>query len=131
VGLIYIDSCVVIYFVERHPVFYSAVRAALAAITRGEIAISPLVQAECLVSPMRRGDEVLERRYVNFFRRVTILSFADSVFLEAARILVRHGPKLPDALHLACARHHACSALWTADNRLAAAGGQLVKVLTP
>jgi uncharacterized protein len=129
VGLIYADTCIAIYFVERHPVYYPVVRAALAATARAGIAISPLVQAECLVSPMRRGNDVLVRRYDNFFRRVTILSFADSVFLQAARIRASHGLKLPDALHLACAQHHGCSAFWTNDRRFAAAGGSFVVTL--
>ena len=130
-GLIYADSCIVIYFVERHPAFHSLVPAAFASISPAEIAISPLVQAECLVSPMRRGDTALERRFDSFFRRVTILSFTDSAFIDAARIRARHGLKLPDALHLACAQHHGCAELWTNDQRLSAAGGNLVKVLSP
>lgn len=129
--MIYLDTCVVIYFVERHPVFYASARAAISAEAGAPLAISPLVQAECLVSPIRRGDIALERRFGALFRRMTVLGFADSVFLDAARLRARHALKLPDALHLACAQHHGCSAFWTNDQRLSAAGGDLVKVLTP
>lgn len=129
--MIYLDTCVVIYFVERHPIFYPSALAAIRAETGARLAISPLVQAECLVSPMRRGDIALERRFGALFRRMTVLGFPDSVFLDAARLRARHALKLPDALHLACAQHHGCSAFWTNDQRLGAAGGDLVKVLSP
>lgn len=129
--MIYLDTCLVVYFVERHPTFYAHGRAAMKAEAGAPLAISPLVQAECLVSPMRRGDAALERRYSTLFRRMTILGFADSIFLDAARLRARHGLKLPDALHLACAKHHGCSAFWTNDQRFSAAGGDLVKVLSP
>lgn len=129
--MIYLDTCVVIYFVERHPAFYASARAAIRARADAPLAISALVQAECLVAPMRRGDVALERRFDALFRRMTVLGFADPVFLDAARLRARHALNLPDALHLACAQYHGCSAFWTNDERLSAAGGDFVKVLTP
>ncbi len=129
--MIYIDSCIAIYFIERHPKFYAAVRAAALAMPVASLVISPLVQAECLVSPLRRGNIVLQRRFENLFRRTRILSICDSIFIDAAHLRARHGLKLPDALHLACAQHHGCTELWTNDHRFGAAGGDFVKVLTP
>jgi predicted nucleic acid-binding protein len=38
--------------------------------------------------------------------------------LQAARLRARFALRMPDALHLACAQHHRCAALWTNDGRL-------------
>ncbi|MBC7648600.1 MAG: type II toxin-antitoxin system VapC family toxin, partial [Vitreoscilla sp.] len=54
-----------------------------------------------------------------------------TIFLQAAMLRARFGLKTPDALHLACAQHHGCTALWTNDERLAQAGHGLARsVLT-
>jgi len=45
----------------------------------------------------------------------------DPVYLHAARLRAHFGLRTPDALHLACAQHHGCDALWTNDDRLAQA----------
>jgi uncharacterized protein len=61
VGLIYVDSCVLIYGVERHPTFGPK---AIAAFENpdvvGRLAISALVKAECLVGPFKRQQASLE-----------------------------------------------------------------------
>jgi predicted nucleic acid-binding protein len=129
--LIYIDSCIFIYFVERHSRFYETVRGAALAASGDDLVISPLVQAECLVSPLRRNDTVLARRFRSLFRRTRSLDLTEAVFLEAAEVRARGGLKLPDALHLACARHHGCTELWTNDHRFGAAGAGIVRALTP
>jgi predicted nucleic acid-binding protein len=82
-------------------------------------AISPLVQMECLVGPIRRGDAVLQREYLDAFAGLEALGMPEPVFVQAAELRARFGLKTPDALHLACAQHHRCEALWTNDNRLA------------
>jgi hypothetical protein len=60
VGLIYLDSCLVIYLVERHPDWLNALRNAISVENDARFAISPLVKTECLTGPMRRGDIPLE-----------------------------------------------------------------------
>jgi uncharacterized protein len=130
VGLIYLDSCVVIYAFERHPLYASRVLAALVEAKSEGFAISPLVKLECLVGPMRTGNLVLQRYYEEGLSRFVSLPLSDEVFLQAAELRARFGLKTPDALHLAAAQHHACDALWTNDDRLAhAAHGLAVNVL--
>ena len=43
----------------------------------------------------------------------------------------RFGLRTPDALHLACAQHHRCEALWTNDDRLASASHGLARNILP
>jgi len=130
VGLIYVDACLLIYAFEDHPRHGAAVRERLAAAAADSLAISPLVQLECLVGPMRAGNLVLQRYYEDGLRQLVNLPLPEAVFLQAARARAQFGLKTPDAIHLAAAQHHRCAALWTNDDRLAqAAHGLAVNVL--
>lgn len=98
--MIYLDSCVVIYLVEKHPVFYAPLDLRFRQHAAVGFAISPLVMLECLVGPLKQGDTVLQER---FFTTVTLLPCDETVFREAAQLRVRFGVKTPDALHLSVA----------------------------
>ncbi|BAP88388.1 uncharacterized protein E1O_12570 [Burkholderiales bacterium GJ-E10] len=128
-GLIYLDSCLVIYAFENHPQWGEPVRAALARAPE-RFAISPLVTLECLVAPMRSGNLTLQRYYEQGLQQFEILPMPEGVYAQAALLRARWGLKTPDALHLSTAVRHGCTALWTADNRLQrAAHGLAVNVL--
>ena len=120
-GLIYLDACLVIYLVERHPAWGESVAAAIARESEARFGISPLVKCECLVGAFQRGDPVLERFYLEMFAQLLPLDMPEAVYLQAAALRARFKLRTPDALHLACAQHHGCEALWTNDNRLAQA----------
>lgn len=129
-GLIYLDTCLLIYAFERHPVFAEAVLSRLEQVAPERLAISPLVKFECLVAPMRDGNLVLQRYYEQGLEQFVQLPMPEQVFLQGAQLRARFGLKTPDALHLAAAQHHGCEALWTHDQRLAAAShGLAVNVL--
>jgi predicted nucleic acid-binding protein len=130
VGLIYLDSCVVIYLVERHPNWGDAVTRAMKTVPEARFGISPLVKCECLVGPLKRGDPVLEQTYLDLFERLLSLEMPDSVYLRAAQLRARFGIRTPDALHLASAQYHGCDSLWTNDDRLVhASHGLSVNIL--
>ena len=129
-GLIYLDACLLIYAIEEHPVWADKVRAALKSESDARFAISPLIKLECLVKPLKISDIALQRRYEAGFNELVQLPMTETIFLQAAMLRARFTLKTPDALHLACAQHHGCTALWTNDDRLAAAGhGLAVNVL--
>ena len=131
-GLIYLDTCLLIYATERDPVFGERTLAALAAKPDARFAISPLVKLECLVKPIKNGDLVLQRHYEAATAQLVQLLFPEEVFLAAAQLRARFNLRTSDALHLACAQHHRCDALWTNDDRLAEAGHGLARnVLRP
>ncbi len=121
-GLIYLDACLLIYAIERDPVFGKRTLAALASRPAGAFAISPLTKLECLVKSLKNGDLVLQQYYEAALEQLVQLPMTEPVFLQAAQLRARFGLKTPDALHLACAQHHGCEALWTNDERLAMAG---------
>ena len=118
-GLIYLDTCLVIYLVERHPQWGRSVADAVASEVDARFGLSPLVKSECLVGPIKRGDPVLRRAYEEVFSLFVSLEMPEAVYLQAAELRARFNIKTPDALHLACAQHHRCDALWTNDDRLA------------
>jgi predicted nucleic acid-binding protein len=119
VGLIYLDACLVIYLTENHPRWGSRVRSVMTASPDARFGISPLVKCECLVGPIKRADAVLERAYLELFGLFVPMAMPEPVYLLAAQLRARFGLKTPDALHLSCAQHHRCDALWTNDNRMA------------
>jgi uncharacterized protein len=118
VGLIYFDACMVIYLVERHPRWRDSVVEAMRRVADARFGISPLVKCECLVGPIKRGDAILRESYLAFFDSFVQLALPEAVYLRAAELRGRFGLRTPDALHLACAEHHRCDALWTNDDRL-------------
>ena len=117
-GLIYLDACLLIYLAERHTRWGELVGSAMRKASEARFGISPLVKCECLVGPIKRGDPVLERAYLELFEQFAALTMAEAVYLQAAPLRARFGLKTPDALHLACAQDHRCDALWTNDDRL-------------
>ena len=124
-GLIYFDSCLLTYLVEQDPTRGTAVVAAIAAHADAVFAISSLVRLECRARPLRDADVALLRRYESTFAQMTTLPMDEPVFEDAAHLRARFGLRTPDALHLACAKRHGCTALWTNDARLGRAGAGL------
>jgi predicted nucleic acid-binding protein len=116
--LIYLDACLVIYLIECHARWGEPVADAIARAEEARFGISPLVKCECLVGPTKRGDPVLQRAYADLFEQFAPLDMPEAVYLQAAQLRGHFGLRTPDALHLACAQHHRCDALWTNDDRL-------------
>ena len=116
--MIYLDSCLVIYLVEKNKSYYHQVKSAIAS-ADAAIVSSPLVKMECLVGAFKRQDLQLQAEFKEFFESVINLALTDEVFTLAAKKRAEYRVKTPDALHLATAEYHGCSAFWTNDNRLA------------
>jgi uncharacterized protein len=129
-GLIYLDSCIVIYLVESHPLWAEVIQKRMAQEQPDAFAISPLVKLECLVKPLQTGDVVLQKRYESVFEQLNLLLLGDDVFLQAAQLRSRFGLKTPDALHLACAQANECRSIWTNDDRLARASHGLARFIS-
>ena len=119
-GLIYLDTCLVIYLVEAHRDLGPKV-SELVDDPESSFAISPLVRMECLVAPLKNNDEPLLSRYETVLGKFHNLPVSEDAFVAAARLRAEHGLRTPDALHLAVARTGGCDAFWTNDDRLAKA----------
>lgn len=128
---LYLDACVVIYYIERHPVHFDAIATRLDEL-RTQAVVSELCRLECLVKPMRENNIELLQRYDIFFRANNLLAtpFSRTVFQLATELRAIHGLKTPDALHLAAAISSGCDEFWTNDYRLEKAADGRVDILT-
>lgn len=125
---IYLDTCIVIYIVERHSIYSSKIEALIDNFSNGVLCFSPLVRLECLVMPFRTNDSPLEKLYEAFFKAQKLLTMPTGVFDRAAKLRADFPTmKTPDALHLAAAVYHNCDEFWTNDNRLDKVAPNLVK----
>jgi len=115
--VIYLDSCLLIYPIEGEARWKNEVEREMATAV-APFCISPMVKCECLVGPSRDADVRLRQRYLALFDQFPSLPLPEAVYLRAAELRGRYGLRTPDALHLACAQHHECRALWTNDARL-------------
>lgn len=130
---IYLDACIVIYFVEKHAVYAEKIEGLINSLgVNDTLCYSPLIKLECFVKPLRTNDTALKDHYETFFRAQEMLEITVGCFDEAARLRADFNSlKTPDALHLATALHHNCDEFWTNDNRLNIIAPSLVKnVLT-
>ncbi|MGH8547184.1 MAG: type II toxin-antitoxin system VapC family toxin [Methylococcales bacterium] len=116
--LIYLDSCLVIYFIDEHPRFGLVINHAMESHLKMRFCISPLVELECLVMPLRQRNQALIKRYEMFFEDYVCLEINACIYRKAAELRARQRLKTPDALHLATAQSHGCAAIWTNDERL-------------
>ena len=117
--MIYLDTCLVIYWVENHSVFAPQISQRIIASSEQSFAISPLVITEALVMPYRKQNKALTSKFEAFFASCQMLLLPEEIFYQAARLRANHiGLKTPDTLHLATAQHHQCEHFWTNDDRL-------------
>lgn len=127
---IYLDSCIVIYLVEEHDIYAAQIRRAIAALPDARFCISPLVELECLVGPLKLADTSLQAQYEQFFADLYRLTMPDEVYRMAARLRATSNLRTPDAIHIAVAQQHGCSQLWTNDGRLTKAAPALAVNIT-
>lgn len=134
--IVCLDANIVIYYVERDPVWEPKVAARLKALAAAgdTLAVSDLARAECLVGPLKNGDAAVLTDYQQFFSSPTVqmLPLTAAVCERAAEIRVASGMtfKLPDALHLATAIEHGCGLFLTNDVQMARCTAIPVEVLT-
>ena len=121
----YVDTCLLIYWVEDSSPLAQAAKAWVARQHDARLCVSPLVRLEVLVKPTRAGDAALVQVYEKVLIDQEWLAIGDEVFAHALALRAHHGLKTPDALHLATALHHGCTEFWTNDDRLKAAVGAL------
>ena len=116
---IYLDTCIVIYVVERHPLYSASIEARMQNAGAVDFCYSHLVRLECLVMPFRTNDTALLKLYEAFLGAQQLLDLPPVVFDDAARLRAAHQSlKTPDAIHLAAAFHYGCAEFWTNDGRL-------------
>ena len=108
--ILFLDACVVIYWMETAEPFYSRFMAKLRTFyqqdPRTEIAVSRLSHLECLVKPLQADDQTLLNNYRAYFTSpgLRIVELNSSIMEQAAVLRANYrGLRTPDAIQAACA----------------------------
>ncbi len=131
--LIYLDSVIVIYYLDANDQFHQHAEQRLAALRAAgdEIVISDMTRLECRVQPLNQGDAIRLAIFDNFFRLPDVkrVQLTTAVYDRATEIRAKYAFKTPDAIHLAAAVEAGCGAFLTHDVRLARFTGIPVEIL--
>ena len=119
-GLVYADTQIVIYAVDRHPNYASVCDPLWQAAQNGLLTItsSELTLMETLVGPLRSGDTVQAMRRENVWNspNTYLISITQNILREAARLRATiPALKTPDAIHAATALVAGCALFVTND----------------
>ena len=132
---IYLDSCIAIYYVERHPLFFPYIRDQLIPTNGIEptVVLSDLTRLECRIHPIRSSNNLLLARFDEFFGLPDLewVIINRQVFDLATDFRARFDLKTPDALHLAAAFHQGCDEFWTNDLQLQTAAAGRLRIVNP
>lgn len=126
---IYLDACVAIYLIEKHPQFGKRVEALFERLdANASLCYSPLSRMECMVMPLRKQDHELLTNYQLFFAEQEMLIISEDRFNDAAQLRADfRSLKTPDSLHIATALYHNCHEFWTNDDRLNSVAPDIVR----
>lgn len=118
-SIVYVDTQILIYSVEKHPTYWSILRSMWLKSATGDIQIitSELALLETLVAPLRNADSVLVTAYETLLlsTEMQLMPMTRAILREAAQLRARTNLKTPDAIHAATAIAHGCSIFLTND----------------
>lgn len=118
-GLIYVDSCIIIDATLSTGPNGDRARMAIESVdSERRLVTSALVDLECMVRPLRGGNRGRIDAVRSFLARFAHVNITPRAYELAAHVRAVHGLKTPDALHTAAASLNGCIALWTSDREL-------------
>ena len=106
--MLYLDTAVFIYFVERHPRYFDFCNEIFRRVEEGRIEAmtSTLTMTEILVQPYKMKKEELVLKFYSLFTTYPHLKWIDltlGISDLAAKLRAEHNMKTPDAIHSASA----------------------------
>lgn len=111
-GIVYVDTMIVIYTVERYPAYWPLLEPLWQAAQGGtiEIVSSELTLMETLVGPLKSGDTKLENAFEQALlgTEVRLFPITQPILRQAAQLRATTKLRTPDALHAATGLHLAC-----------------------
>ena len=118
-SVVYVDTSIIIYTVEKFPEYLPLLESMWVSFHAREIEIvsSELILMEVLVTPFKRGDNLLVNAYEQllFSTRMRLIPISQSVLRNAAQMRASSNLKTPDALHAATALSINCTVFLTND----------------
>ena len=132
-GPIYLDACGFIYSVEHIEPYRTLMEPLWERASTGELSIvtSELSVMETIVKPLRDGDEVLQRLFMDLLNsnEVRLVPSTRTLWEAAAAIRAATNLRTPDALHAATSIQERCRLFVTNDSAFRRASGLSVAVL--
>lgn len=118
-GLIYLDSCIIIDATLSTGPNGDSARMAIGRMDDEQrLVTSPLVDLECMVQPLRGGNRGRIDAIRSSLARFAHVNITPRAYELAAHMRAVHGLKTPDAIHTAAASLNGCVAMWTSDKVL-------------
>jgi predicted nucleic acid-binding protein len=120
IGVLFLDTAPVIYFVEQNPEFGSKVQEVFERLDDGKLTavVSPITLAECLVLPYKQKNSDIAKIFTELLANSENVLFypIDEVIADkAADLRARYNLTLTDAFQLAIAIQAECDAFLTND----------------
>ena len=133
-GVVYADTQVLIYSIERIAPYFELLLPLWEASECGQVVVatSELAVLEVMVAPLRRNDERLIGVYDELLQGTEIqtIPIAREILREAARLRAETSLRTPDAIHAATALSVGCSAFITNDAAFRVVGTLPVQLLS-
>jgi predicted nucleic acid-binding protein len=112
-GLVYIDTMILIYTVERFPTYWPLLQPLWLAAQAGNIGIvtSELTLMESLVGQLKNGNKALETAFESMLlgSDTRLLPITQSILRAGARLRATTKLRTPDGLHAATALDAGCA----------------------
>ena len=123
VTCVFLDTAPVIYYVERHPSYAARVDPVFEGLDNGTFlaVTSPVTLAECLILPLRLGEDKAQRDFTDLIVQgagITFVLLDETVARRAAELRARYHFTLADAFQVAAAIYGGCNAFLTNDEDL-------------
>jgi predicted nucleic acid-binding protein len=114
------DTAPMIYFVEKHPVYFDRMLSVMKYVDSGQIrgGAATLALLEVLVQTLKIGSNTLADGYEDILVKsagFTLNPLTTSIARRAADFRARYGLRTPDAVHVATAVHKKYDAFLTND----------------
>ena len=117
--VVYLDTDVVIYSVERAEPYYSLLLSLWTAANAGEVQLagSELLLLETMVLPLRQGNIQLQTAFRNLLLHTPfqLVPISRPILEQAARLRATSSIKTPDSIHAATALAAKCAGFLTND----------------
>jgi predicted nucleic acid-binding protein len=113
-GVVYVDTQILIYSVEKHPDYWGLPQPLWAASQTRQIqvATSELALLETLVGPLKSGNMALADTYERLLvsTELRLIPVSATILKEAASLRAQFNLRTPDAIHAASALAVGCTA---------------------
>ncbi len=117
---LFLDTAPLVYYVEQNNQYVSRVDPVFERLDAGAltVVVSPITLAECLVAPIRKGQDTIVQAFTDLMltgEHVEFTAIDGGIAQKAAALRAQYNLALPDAFQVAIALAVGCDAFLTND----------------